>query len=1121
MAGAAVACPSCGSENAPDQRFCGTCGGSLLRTCPACGTENPLRFAFCGTCGAALEASVTPATPGAEERRIATVLFADVSGFTSLSERMDPEDVKTLAHDLTEQMGDVVAGYGGTVISVMGDAVMAVFGAPIAHEDDPERAVRAALAMRDSLRTPDGIGARLQLHIGINTGEVMAGMMGPEARRDYTVMGDVTNTAARLQSAAGPGEILVGETTRAATGRTIEYEEGAPVQAKGKEAPVPAWRAVVVVDEMPRRPVSRAPLVGRSAELGVLAALWDRVRTDRRVHLLTVLGQPGIGKSRLLREFEATAEGTGTMLRGRCLPYGETTGYGAFGQQVKLAAGILESDQAPTVRARLGEGVAGLLGPEGSDEAGDVADHLAILLGLSSHGSPDKHPMFLSARRFVEALGRERPTVLLFEDVHWAEPPLLELIQFLAARAREAPVLLVTTARPELLDVSPSWGGGIPRLHSMTLEPLPEDDARALALALLPAGGTEVPIEDLLRTGGGNPLFIEELAASVSSQAAEAPASLPTSIQGIIAARLDALPGTERAVLQDASVIGRFFWPGALEAIRRDGAAVGEALDALELKDFIRRQPTSRLTGEPEFLFKHVLIREVAYATIPRAQRPARHEAVARYLEQAAGDRARESASLLAHHWKAADQPAKAARYLVAAADLASRAWAKQEAIALYSEAVELLEAGGDRELLEDARLGRTRSRIDTGDYTKAIVEDIDRLLPTVGGRKRALALMARSRAAYWLGSAEDAHVFAEQTADVAREAGDVELEARALAMLGEVAAMDGDLDASLDLQGRAAAMWPEDRRDAEYAYAWTQIAVSNYWRGEFETCVRQAREGYERGLEYSAVYPAVNGAAHVGLGLTGLSRHEEAIEWFGRAVRFGREWELVPRLFGRALNMWAGALREIGDLAGARELNEEALDLGLRSAFPGAQVSARIDLMLVDLLEGEVGRAERLIPEIQEAAEKTKGWHQWLWTGRLADARAQIALLSGRLEEAVTRSEESLAHALRPYRRKYACRSRTLIGRALTSLGRPADAEPVLREAVSDAERLGHAPSLWPALASLADALEAGGAGAEVEQVRARARQSAVGFADSLSEEHRKHVRDIPDVAQLLSGSS
>jgi class 3 adenylate cyclase len=1109
-----VPCPSCGTPNPPEQRFCGSCGTSLQRPCPVCGTPNPLGYAFCGTCGSALEPPepTRPAEDAREERRLATVLFADLSGFTALSEKLDPEDVKALAHELAERMGQEVRTFGGTVVSVMGDAIMAVFGAPVTHEDDAERAVRAALAMRDSIQAETGPGLPLQLHIGLNTGEVMAGLIGPEERREYTVMGDVTNTAARLQSAAPPGTILVGRDTYLATAHVIDYEQVEPVAAKGKEETVPAWRVLAARGKPAERAPSGTPLVGRKAEVDLLERLWRQVVEENRPRLVTLIGPPGIGKSRLIRELTSPVEREGRLIKGRCLPYGETTGYDAFSQQVEQAAGILDSDPVPLARMKL-NGLVRQVVPE--EDAEQVAEHLQIVLGLSTKGAPDKQLLFFSVRRVVEGLAQARPTALAFEDIHWAQPALLELLESLAGRVREVPLLLLTAARPELLDAHPTWGGGLAAYTAISVQPLNEGESRELAISLMTSHGPEESLEPLIQTGGGNPLFLEELAASVEERTAGVASSLPTTVQAIIAARLDALPAEERRVLREASIVGRYFWRGALLALDGEAAALDRSLDSLEARDLIRRQRQTRLAGDPEFLFKHILTQEVAYQALPKAARRRGHAAVARYLEEAMGERARDSASLIAYHWKESGENAKAARYLMTAAEVASRAWAKQEAIGLYTEAIGLL-GEEERVLRPTAQLALAITRIDAGDFTEGL-QELDAVIPELDGRERALAMLDRARGWYWLADAEQTHRHADEAAAAAREIEDAELEARALAVLGEAAGMDGDTQRSNELSTQALSLWPVEKRDGAYAHSLGQAALGHYWRGDHQRALELGRQAYELGLKASSLAGVINGAAHVALALIGLSRHEEGIDWLARAVEFGREMEPIPRFSARALNMWGGALREIGDLGRARSLNEEALEYGTRAGFLGAEVSARIDLLFVDLEEGEVGRAEASLPELLQAAERSKGWHQWLWTVRVLAARAEAALLAGKPEDAADAAHETLEHAVRPGRLKYACLARTVLGRALLQLRRPDESASQFRLAVEDAERVGHAPTLWPALAGLAEALGALGDDSAEEKARLRARQAIQEFAAGLTTDHRQTLLSNPALAPVL----
>jgi class 3 adenylate cyclase len=679
-------CPHCGHEAEPGQRFCGSCGGVLALVCPVCKTENPLSNQFCGSCGAEL---VRPQAIGeVEERKVVTVLFADLVGFTSRSEQLDPEDVRAILSQYYGQLRSDLEAHGGTVEKFIGDAVMAVFGAPVAHGDDPERAVRAALAIRKSVREMSAADEVLDLkvRIGVNTGEAIVTVGSDAAPGEGMVAGDVVNTASRLQTSAPEDSILVGEETYRATSTRITYEEIEPVAVKGKEAPVRGWLALEAASFGIERP-RVAPFVGRDSELLVLRRIWEESVTAGRPRLVTLVGPSGIGKTRLAAELAAEIERDGgRTVAGRSLPYGSSGTYLAFRHQVKDVAGIFENDPPDLAHEKLHQAVAGLLE---SDDAEEVADHIALLIGLRAVAEVgDRQVLFFSARRFVEELARERPTLLLYEDLQWADASLLDLVEHLANRVRDVPLVLLALARPEFIDGRPSWGSRLPSFSSIAVEPLGERDSRELATQLL--GNLDEDAARFAAKAEGNPLFIEELAASVAEGATVASGDLPTNVRAIVSARLDALPGQERTLLLDASVVGRYFWPRVLEQLGWGSTALSEALDSLEQRDLIRRDPKSRVAGDHQFSFKHTLIRDVAYATLPRAKRRARHAAVARFVEQDAGE-LDAVAAFLAHHWREAGDTDRALDYFLTAAERASRGWAKEEAVDFYDLALELV----------------------------------------------------------------------------------------------------------------------------------------------------------------------------------------------------------------------------------------------------------------------------------------------------------------------------------------------------------------------------------------------------------------------------------------------
>src|SRR3989475_11316213 len=409
--------------------------------CATCGQDNPDVARFCLACGAAL--GVDEAAPN-EERRFISVLFVDLVGFTARAEKLDPEDVRAILTPYHETVRREIESFGGVVEKFVGDAVMSVFGAPTAYGDDAERAVRAALAVRDSVRDlNDGDGALdLQIRIAVNTGEALVSLGARPGRGESMVAGDVVNTPSRLQSAAPVNGIIVGEETYASTREAIRYEATPPVEAKGKAAVVPAWIATEALVPAGERKISGAPLVGRGRELGVLQGIWERVANERTPTLVTIVGEPGVGKTRLGIEFgRVVGELGGGRVRGRPLPYRGRRAYGAFSAQVKQFCGIFESDPIEVALEKLRAEGATLLGPSESD---GVAGHLAILLGLDREASvADRETLFFSVRIFIEAVARNRPTMLVFEDVHWADRSLLDLIELLAARLRDPPIPLL------------------------------------------------------------------------------------------------------------------------------------------------------------------------------------------------------------------------------------------------------------------------------------------------------------------------------------------------------------------------------------------------------------------------------------------------------------------------------------------------------------------------------------------------------------------------------------------------------------------------------------------------------------------------------------------------------
>jgi class 3 adenylate cyclase/tetratricopeptide (TPR) repeat protein len=653
---------------------------------------------------------VPPVAGARRERKVVTVLFADLVGFTARAEQMDPEDVAAELGRYQAHVSEVLARYDGTLEKFIGDAAMAVLGAPIAHEDDPERAVRAALAIRDRAREQDD-----KVRIGVNTGEALVTVDARADAGQTLVAGDVVNTAARLQAAAPVNGVLVGETTQRATAAAIQYREAEPVEAKGKAQPVAAWVALEARSrlgvELEREPLTA--LVGRERELGLLRGAFERAREEREPQLVTLVGVPGIGKSRLVYELFESAEADSELItwrQGRCLSYGDGVTFWALGEIVKAHLGILESDPREEVERKLREVV----------RDPRLEPHLRPLVGVGTAelgGSDRRSEAFAAWREFFEALAEDGPLVLAIEDVHWGDDDLLDFVDHLVDWARGVPILVVATARPELLERRPAWGGGKSNALTISLSPLSEDETARLIGAVVdqPVMPAETQSE-LLARAGGNPLYAEQYARILLERGELA--DLPETVQGIVAARLDLLEPEQKALLQDAAVLGRTFWTGGLATVAAlDREAVEDRLHGLERRAFVRRERRTTVAEETQFAFLHVLVRDVAYGQLPRAERAGRHRRTAEWIESLG--RPEDHAEMLAHHYLSAleltrasgvEDEALVARAGIAVRDAGDRALALNAfpaVVRFYTQALELSRADDPERPEFLFRLGR------------------------------------------------------------------------------------------------------------------------------------------------------------------------------------------------------------------------------------------------------------------------------------------------------------------------------------------------------------------------------------------------------------------------------
>ena len=714
-----------------------------MLACPNCGQENPEGFRLCGMCGTPLVVEQVR-----QERKVVTVLFCDLVGFTAQAEKLDPEDVRAILGPYHGRLRSVLEHYSGTVEKFIGDAVMALFGAPTAHEDDPERAVRAALAIRDVGREEG-----LEVRIGIATGDALVTLGARPEEGEGMAAGDVVNTAARLQAAAPVNGILVGQSTYRATRHAIDYVQVEPVLAKGKEKPVAVWEVVDARARFGSEVLDHVAgdLVGRESELTSLRAALDRVRDERSPQLVTLVGVPGIGKSRLLHELSRIVDAEPELItwrQGRCLAYGDGVTFWALAEIVKAQAGVLEADSEITVAEKLHRAVTDVADPA---EAAWIEARLRPLAGIgdeSELGGDRRSETFAAWRRYLEELAGQRPLVLVFEDLQWADDGLLDFVDELAEWTTGVPLLVVCTARPELLTRRPHWGGGKLNASTIALESLSDDETARLMADLLdrPVLPAEVQ-RTLLDQAGGNPLYAEQFAQLYLERGSAEELPLPETLQGIIAARLDGLSAEEKRLLRDAAVVGKVFWTRSLGADGRDAEAV---LHSLERKGFVRRQRRSSVGGETELAFAHALVRDVAYGQIPRRERAEMHGRVAEWIESLG--RPEDHAEMLAHHWQAALELERAAgghaaevvlRARAALRDAGDRAFslsAFDQAERYYREALALLTDDDPERPLLVFRFARALHLAQSDEQESALEEARDALLAAGNSEQAAEA---------------------------------------------------------------------------------------------------------------------------------------------------------------------------------------------------------------------------------------------------------------------------------------------------------------------------------------------------------------------------------------------
>jgi len=1024
-------------------------------TCAACGLQNPEGFRFCGACGSRLSA---PSVKPHEVRKTVTVVFVDLVGSTELGERLDPEPLRELVLRYYQHAASVLTRHGGTVAKFIGDAVMALFGIPVIHEDDALRAVRAAAELNAALAELNAelwaaYGVRLGVRTGVNTGEVVAGnaVWGQDV-----AVGDAVNVAARLEQAAQAGEVLLGEDTYRLVRDAVVVDPVTPLTLKGKSLPVAAFRLLSVHPGAAGRAQRlHIPVVGRADELATLNATFEHAVATRTCQLATVLGSAGVGKSRLVHEFLAMVGMRATVLHGRCLDYGEGITFWPVTEMLREAMAA-DGEGRADPRAWLGAVLAE------SERADVVVDRLAGLLGLAERVGEE---LPLAVRKLFEALGRRRPLVVVFDDLHWGEPTLLDLIQQVVEWATDAPILLICVARQELLELRPGWGERGPQGLVVALEPLSDQDSVELTNRLL--GNAELAAaaqRRILDTAAGNPLFIEELVAMLVDDgvlrrkgdrwttAERATISVPPTIAAVLAARIDRLAPEERAVLERASVVGETFYQGAVAALSPEAvkARVGAHLLSLTSKELIR--PTrSDFGGQDSFRFHHLLVRDAAYRALPKRTRADLHERFAGWLESAAGERLLEYQEILGHHLERAchyraelgpvDETgrrlaSRAAGHLAAAGRRAHGNNDVPAAVKLLGRAARLLPQADPARLAVLPDLAEAMEGAGDLEGAGQVVAEATRLASLAGDRQvTARARMAELSLRVLTDPgfvSEEARLEAERAIGMFEETGDPLGLAKAWRLLGLV--------------------HREDCRVAEGEAACGQV-------------LRYARQAGNQRLE---AWSLVESAFYVFYGPT------PAVQGIQRCRRIFAELAWSPRAETWILDLLGGLYAMAGDAAAAERLHDDAQALRREIAVPGWKVIGTADVgAYLYLWAGRPADAERLLRESYAILDQL---------GEKAYLSTVAALLARALDELGNHDEEidQLTQVSQAAAGKDDVLSQILWrgarARLLGRQGATGAAERLAREAVRLAEAIDYLNVRGDALMDLADVLRSAG---------------------------------------------
>lgn len=1084
-------CISCGVQNRESARFCEGCGATLTSLCPVCESKVSPSARFCDSCGHPLrpadaqEAAHRPP----EDRRIVTVLFADLVGFTTLAEQLDAEDVHAIQSMYFDRMSEEILRFEGTIEKYAGDAILALFGAPAAHEDDPRRALRCALGMQDAMRSVAAEsharwGINLALRVGVNTGDVVSGMWDIGGRTDHAVSGDAVNVAARLQTVADPGRVAVADSTYRLARDYFVWEPMGDLTVKGRGLPVTAYRVVAArsVQDRVEATGRLTPFIGREHELHVLGTCFERALHGEG-QVVVLVGEPGIGKSRVLVELHQRIPASqATWLETRCISYGKSIPYLPIVELLKRSFELDQDDADDRIIQKINDATV-----DWQAGAKATVPYLKYLLGVDP-GDASVRSMDAMRRRagildglraLVLMIVRDRPLVLAIEDLHWIDEESEKALAVLTDLIAGKPAMFILTCRPEH---APSIGE---RSYDsrLPLSPLAPQEGTALARAALSVDHLSAGVQLLITSKAeGNPLYIEELTRSLNeigvlrktngTYTLERPTEqidIPDTIQGLILSRIDRLEHRAKVAIQLASVLGREFTLRLLQRISDPHADLESALDDLKRVELIRE---TQYFPERAYSFKHALTHDVAYSTILKDRRKALHRTVASAVEVLYAERLSDQYETLAHHYLQGEDWQKGLVYSVKAAEKASEAFANVEALSFYQTALvaveQLVSVPHDALMDIHAAMAEVFYALNRWHEGVAAYEAASRLARTIGDRHHdGLFLCGAAFGSVFAHTFERSEAMANEALALVHASDDRAVEGNALLILALVNALRGRVLAARDQAEQAKVRLQGTGETLSEGEAWGVLCLIDAWRGETEQARAEADRSVALVQQTGVTLKLVDSTWCKGLVLMAQGNYEEAISILRPLVDLCRR--MGERSFqGRIVNSIGWIYGELGDWERAVELNQLGLELGMAVGDPEIIANCRANLADYALAQGDVEGARQGLEAVSAALPAAHEWMKWRYSQHVMHSLGEVVLQQGDAERALQLADQCLKLAESTELRKNIVKGRRLKGQALLALGCPNEAEQEIEAALVIARPLRNPRQLWEILAAL-----------------------------------------------------